>query len=179
MRAFLALDIPDDVAAALIRLQSGIPFGRPVPEENLHLTLAFFEDAPDHGLEALHEMLSALRMPSVEIRFTGLDSFTEAERGLIFADVVRSNALQALHDRIASLCRQAGLDLPRRRFRPHVTLMRANRRPDGAGRDRLAASLGARADLPGFTARAVTLYRSSLGPRGAIHEPLAAYPLSG
>ena len=65
MRAFLALDIPDDVAAALIRLQSGIPFGRPVPEENLHLTLAFFEDAPDHGLEALHEMLSALRMPPV------------------------------------------------------------------------------------------------------------------
>ena len=179
MRAFLALDIPDDTAAALVRLQSGIPFGRPVPEDNLHLTLAFFEDAPEDGLEALHEMLSALRMPPVEIRFTGLDSFTESQHGLIFADVARNQALQALHDRIASLCRQAGLDLPRRRFRPHVTLMRANRRPDGAGRDRLAASLGARADLPGFSARAVTLYRSSLGPRGAIHEPLAAYPLSG
>ena len=118
MRAFLALDIPDDTAAALVRLQSGIPFGRPVPEDNLHLTLAFFEDAPEDGLEALHEMLSALRMPPVEIRFTGLDSFTESQHGLIFADVARNQALQALHDRIASLCRQAGLDLPRRRFRP-------------------------------------------------------------
>jgi RNA 2',3'-cyclic 3'-phosphodiesterase len=179
MRAFLALDIPDDTAAALIRLQAGIPFGRPVPEDNLHLTLAFLEDAPEAALEDLHDLLTGLRMPPVEIGFTGIDSFTEGQRGLIFADVMRTEPLQALHDRISSLCRQAGLDLPRRRFRPHVTLMRASRRPDGPARDRLAASLGARPDLPGFTARAVTLYRSTLGPRGAIHDPLAAYPLSG
>jgi 2'-5' RNA ligase len=177
MRAFLAIAIPDDISATLIRVQSTLPFGRPVPEDNLHLTLAFFEDAPEPGLEDLHEMLMALRAQPVTIRFTSIDSFTEAERGLIFAAVDRTEPLQALHDRIASLCRQAGLDLPRRRFRPHVTLMRAGRRPDGATRDRLAASLGPRPDLPGFTARALTLYRSTLGPRGAIHDPLASYPL--
>lgn len=179
MRAFLALDIPDDIAAALIRLQSGIPFGRPVPEENLHLTLAFFEDAPEAALADLDDLMGGLRAAPVAIHFTGIDSFTESQQGLIFAAVERSDALQALHDRIAGLCRQAGLDLPRRRFRPHVTLCRASRRPEGIARDRLAASLGARPDLPGFTARAVTLYRSTLGPRGAIHEALAAYPLLG
>ncbi len=179
MRAFLALDIPDDIATALIRVQSAIPFGRPVPEDNLHLTLAFLEDAPEPALEDLHDLLTGLRAGPVEIRFTGIDSFTDAERGLIFAAVDRTEPLQSLHDHIASMCRQAGLDLPRRRFRPHVTLMRAGRRPDGPARDRLAASLGARPDLPGFTARAVTLYRSNLGPRGAIHDPLAVYPLSG
>jgi 2'-5' RNA ligase len=179
MRAFLALPMPDDIAAALVRLQSGIPFGRPVPGDNLHLTLAFLEDAPEDALEDLHDLLTGLRAPPVEIRFTGLDSFTEADRGLIFAAVERTEALQALHDRIASLCRQAGLDLPRRRFRPHVTLMRANRRPDGPARDRLAAALGPRPDLPGFTATAITLYHSTLTPRGAIHDPLASYPLRG
>jgi RNA 2',3'-cyclic 3'-phosphodiesterase len=179
MRAFLALDIPDDTATALVRVQSGLPFGRPVPTENLHLTLAFFEDAPEAALEDLHDLMTALRAAPVAIRFTGIDSFTEGTHGLIFAAVERSDALQALHDRIASLCRSAGLDLPRRRFRPHVTLTRASRRPEGAARDRLAASLGARSDLPGFTARAVTLYRSTLGPRGALHAALAAYPLSG
>lgn len=177
MRAFLALAIPDDVAAGLVRVQSTLALGRPVPEENLHLTLAFFEDAPETALEDLHEMLTALRMGPVEIRFTGIDSFTEAERGLIFAAVDRTDALQALHDRIASLSRQAGLDLPRRRFRPHVTLMRANRRPDGTARDRLAACLGPRPDLPGFTARALTLFQSRITPRGALHEALANYPL--
>ena len=179
MRTFLALDIPDDIAAALIRVQSGLPFGRPVPEENLHLTLAFFEDAPEAALADLDDLMAAFRAAPVALHFTGIDSFTEGQQGLIFAAVERTEPLQALHDRIASLCRQAGLDLPRRRFRPHVTLCRASRRPDGAGRDRLAASLGTRPDLPGFTARAVTLYRSTLGPRGAIHDALAAYPLSG
>ncbi|NKX42993.1 RNA 2',3'-cyclic phosphodiesterase [Roseicyclus persicicus] len=179
MRAFLALPIPDETVDALLRLQSAIPFGKPVPEENLHLTLAFLDDAPEDALEDLHDLLTGLRWPPVEIRFTGLDSFTEMERGLIFAAVDRSDALQGLHDRLASLCRSAGLDLPRRRFRPHVTLMRANRRPEGRTRDRLAAALGPVADLPGFTARAVTLYRSTLTPRGALHEALASYPLTG
>ncbi|MDG3042650.1 RNA 2',3'-cyclic phosphodiesterase [Roseicyclus marinus] len=179
MRAFIAIPIPEDVAGALIRLQSALPYGRPVPEENLHLTLAFLEEAPEAALEDLHEMMSALRAGAVDIRFTGLDSFTEGERGLVFVAVERSEALQALQDRIAGLCRAAGLDLPRRRFRPHFTLTRANRRPDGPARDRLAASLGPVPGLPGFTARAVTLYQSSLTPRGAIHEALAAYPLRG
>jgi len=179
MRAFLALDIPEDTAAALTRLQSALPFGRPVPEDNLHLTLAFLEAAPVAALEDLHELLSALRAAPVEVRFTELDSFTETERGLVFAAVERTDALQALHDRIAGLCRSAGLALPRRRFRPHVTLMRANRRPSGPARDRLAANLGPRPDLPGFTAQAMTLYQSTLSSKGAVHDPLAVYPLRG
>ena len=179
MRAFLAIPIPEDVAGALIRLQSTVPFGRPVPEDNLHLTMAFLDDAPEQALEDLHELMSALRAPAVEIRFTALDSFTEGERGLIFAAVDRTEALQALHDRIAGLCRAVGLDLPRRRFRPPVTLTRANRRPEGAARDRLAATLGPVPGLPGFTARAFTLYQSTLTPRGAIHDPIAVYPLTG
>ena len=179
MRAFLALPIPEATAAALVRLQPLIPVGRPVPEENLHLTLAFLGDAPEAALEDLHGMLQALRAAPVEICFTALDSFTEMDRGLVFAAVERTAALQALHDRVAGLCRVAGLELPRQRFRPHVTLMRANRRPDGPARDRLAALLGPRPDVPGFTARALTLYQSTLTPRGALHEPLASYPLMG
>lgn len=179
MRAFLAIDMPHDIADALARVQAGLPFGRPVAEDNLHLTLAFFADAPEAALADLDDLMGGLRAAAIDIRFTGIDSFTEGQHGLIFAAVARSAALQALHDRIASLCRQAGLDLPRRRFRPHVTLTRTNRRPDGAARDRLAASLGARSDMPEFVARAITLYRSTLGPRGAIHDPLASYPLLG
>ena len=179
MRAFLAIPMPDETAEALVRLQPGIPFGKPVPEENLHLTLAFLGEAPEAALEDLHGMLEALRAPAVEIRFTALDSFTEMERGLVFAGVERTEALHALHDRVAALCRSAGLDLPRRRFRPHVTLMRANRKPAGPARDRLAAMLGPLPDVPGFTARALTLYGSTLTPRGAVHDALASYPLTG
>lgn len=179
MRAFLALPIPEDVADALSQLQSSIPFGRAVPEDNLHLTLAFLRDAEDKALELLHDLLSAMHLPPVDIRFTGLDSFTEMERGLVFAAVERTDPLYFLHDRVAATCRAAGLDLPRRRFRPHVTLMRANRKPVGPTRDRLAAMLGPLPGLSGFTARELVLYRSTLHPGGAVHEPLASYPLTG
>jgi 2'-5' RNA ligase len=179
MRAFLAVPIPEEPVAQLARLQATIPFGRPVPEENLHLTLAFLGDAPAPALADLHDLLGAMRSQAVEVRFTALDTFTTAERGLVHVAVARTAALQALHDRLATLCRAAGLDLPRRRFRPHVTLMRANRPPRGTARDRLAAMLGPVPDLASFTAREVTLFRSSLTPGGAIHEPLASYPLGG
>jgi 2'-5' RNA ligase len=177
MRAFIAVPIPEEPVAQLARLQAAIPFGRPVPEENLHLTLAFLGDAPEPALADLNDLLQAMRAPAVEIRFSALDTFTAAERGLVFVAVVRTAPLQALHDRLATLCRTAGLDLPRRRFRPHVTLKRANRPPRGVARDRLAATLGPVPDLPSFTAREVTLFRSSLTPGGAVHEPLASYPL--
>jgi 2'-5' RNA ligase len=57
--------------------------------------------------------------------------------------------------------------------------MRANRKPGGPARDRLAAMLGPVPEVPGFTARAVTLYHSTLSPRGAVHDALASYPLRG
>ncbi len=176
MRAFLALDIPEDVAGALIRLQSTITFGRPVPEDNLHLTLAFLDDAPEQALEDLHDLMTAFRAPPVDIRFTALDSFTEGERGLIFAAVDRTDALQALHDRLAALCRSAGLDLPRRRFRPHVTLTRANRRPDGTARDRLAASLGSGARPAGFHRAGRHALR--IHPDTARRDPRGRWPVT-
>jgi 2'-5' RNA ligase len=178
MRSFIALPIPEPSLDALLRLQSTIPVGRPVPEDNLHLTLTFLGDVEDAMLDDLHLDLMALRSAPVDIRFTGLDSFTEMERGLVFAAVEKTEPLDSLHAATARAARRLGIDLPRRRFRPHVTLTRANRRPEGVARDRLAAALTApRAALPGFTADRFCLYSSDLGPRGARHEVLADYPL--
>lgn len=178
MRAFLALPVPDATAGALVALQAALPFGRPVPEENLHLTLAFLGDVPGAVLEALDEELSLARLPAPGIGFTRLGTFAEIERGLIFAEVETTPVLSALQARVASAARAAGAHLPRRRFRPHVTLMRAGRQPRGPARDRVAAALGMPCDVPGFVAERVVLYASHLGPDGAVHKALADYPLA-
>jgi len=178
MRSFIALPIPEPSLDALTRVQSTIPVGKPVPEDNLHLTLAFLGDVDEATLADLHLDLMAIRSAPLDIRFTGLDSFTEMERGLVFAAVEKTAALDTLQAATARAVRRLGIDLPRRRFRPHVTLTRANRRPDGLARDRLAAALAAPRDaLPGFTADRLCLYSSDLGPRGARHDILAEYPL--
>ena len=99
------------------------------------------------------------------------------EQGLTFVGVTPNEALAALQTKVAQLARQAGATLPRRRFRPHVTLTRANKQPKGPARDRLAVAMGTVPEVPGFTARALNLYHSHLTPTGARHEVLSSYPL--
>ncbi|MBY4894611.1 RNA 2',3'-cyclic phosphodiesterase [Rhodobacteraceae bacterium N5(2021)] len=178
MRAFIALPLADTAVDALLRVQSLLPVGKPVPEENLHITLAYLGEVPEEVLEVLHDLLEAAPLRAADVAFGALGTFAEMERGLTFAEVIPSDALTALQSKVAQLARQAGAELPRRRFHPHVTLLRANKQPKGPARDRLAAAMGIPLDVPGFTARELRLYQSTLTPTGARHEVLASYPLS-
>ncbi len=177
MRSFVALPMDDGAVAALTTAQAHLPFGKPVPEDNLHLTLAYLGEVSEAVLETLHDLLDGARLPAPDISFGALGTFAEMERGLVFAEVRPTNALTTLQSRVAQMARQAGAELPRRRFRPHVTLMRANRQPHGPARDRLATALGIPCAIPGFTARRMGLYHSTLTPHGAVHEIMADYPL--
>jgi len=178
MRAFLALPIPEATLAALVAAQGLIPVGRSVPEDNLHLTIAFLGEVSDAVLAELDDLLAATPLPIAQVDFDGLGTFGDMERGLVFAQVLPDARLSALKAKVAQVVRMAGADLPRRRFRPHVTLSRANRQPTGPARDRLAAALGKPLDIPGFLATARVLFRSTLSSGGARHDPMANYPLS-
>jgi len=178
MRAFLALPLPETTLAALVAAQDLVPVGRPVPEDNLHLTIAFLGEVSDAVLAELDDLLSATPLPTAQVEFDGLGTFGDMERGLVCAQVLPDAGLSALHAKVAQVARMAGADLPRRRFRPHVTLSRANRQPTGPARDRLAAALGKRVEIPGFAATELVLFRSTLSSAGARHDPLAHYPLS-
>lgn len=177
MRAFLALPLPKATADALLAVQATLPVGRPVPEENLHLTLAYLGDTSDDVLAALHDLLDSTGLPAPEVAFEGLGTFAEMERGLVFVGVTSNPVLDALHSKVAHLARAAGATLPRRRFRPHVTVMRANRQPQGPARDRLASALGLPVAIPGFHARRLGLFQSELSSAGARHDLMADYPL--
>ena len=168
MRAFLALPVPEDTAAALVRLQSDLRSGRPVPEENLHLTLAFLGDVGDQALHELHLGLVSALFRTAPVRFTGLAGFPARDGQLIVAEVAPDPALVTLQGQITRIARAAGLELPRRRFRPHVTLMRGARR----------GLVGGRPELPAYLADRLVLYRSTLRPDGARHDEIESYPLA-
>ncbi|WP_372887905.1 RNA 2',3'-cyclic phosphodiesterase, partial [Shimia sp.] len=124
MRAFLAIDLPEDLRAQVAALQAGLRAGRPVPEENLHLTLAFLDDQPQAMLVALHEALNALDCPGFDLELAGLDLFGGKRPRLLYLRVKPAPALLALHRSLKEAARRVGMDLPRTRFRPHVTLAR-------------------------------------------------------
>lgn len=180
MRAFLAIPIPDVVADRLEDIQSDLPFGRLVPVENLHLTLAFLGEQSTAALEELHWMLDGLSSPCFLVDFGPLDTFGGGPPHSLHAGIKPSAGLQTLHAKLRGTLHAAGIETERRRLRPHVTLARFRPGMDGADQARLARFLAAHAaaPVPSFEARALTLFRSTLRPDGAVHEALAEYPLT-
>jgi 2'-5' RNA ligase len=179
MRLFVALDPSEGLRDALMDLQDGLGLGREVVPENLHLTLAFLGDQPDSALELLHDMLGAVRAERVRLTLRGVEMFGGQRPSAAVALVEKVPELGALQDKVGQAVRMAGMELPRRRFKPHFTLMRLPRHLPDYAETRIAAWLGRYGDLvqPGGEALQFTLYQSTLREDGPIYDPLAHYPL--
>ena len=128
MRAFVGLPLPDKIISALERVQAELSIGRAVAPENLHLTLAFLDEQPEMVLAALHDELALIAGPQPRIRIAGLDALGGAKARLVFAAVAPDPALVSLRKRVRIAARAVGVNLPRERFRPHVTLARFRQR---------------------------------------------------
>ena len=173
MRAFVALTLPREAAAGLARLASLAGAGRPVPEDNLHLTLAFLDAQPPDVLAALDAELSVIPRAPLVLRPGPVDVFGAGRGAAVAVTVAADPALVALAARVGRACRAAGIVLSQGRFRPHVTILRM-----GAGTDpgRLSRLLAAPPPPP-FAAVSLALFRSDLHRDGARHGLLSDYPL--
>lgn len=180
MRAFVALDLPEQMLRPLTRLQAGLSVGRVVAEDNLHLTLAFLGDVSDSLAEEVAEGLDAARLPGVRLALSGLDVYG-GEPPKVLAVRASGGGLEPLHAKCMRIARDAGVDLARRRFRPHVTIARLSRDLTPKDQVRLGdfLALNGTFALPEAQAHSITLYRSHLSSEGADYEPLASFPLTG
>jgi 2'-5' RNA ligase len=130
-RVFYAL-VPDralqGALGALGRDLAERTAGRVLPDENIHLTLAFLGDVAVTGLDALKALLAALPARAFALELDTLGGFRHAD----VAWIAPSNAPQALAELCAVLgaeLRNRGFVLDARPFRPHLTLVRRCRRP--------------------------------------------------
>jgi 2'-5' RNA ligase len=177
MRSFLALPLPDELADDLERFAARLKIGRPQSFENLHITLAFLDDQPHEVLQDLHEVLEATPLLAVTAEFSGLDPLggkVPSVLGLMVSGV------DELQKQILSCLRQAGITLPHRRFRAHVTVARLPRKPmpeDMRALGHVLETHGA-VRFPDAQLNTLSLYRSELRPEGARYEVLADYPLT-
>lgn len=181
IRAFVGIPLPEAVADELEAAQAGMPAGREVPHENMHITLAFLGEHPEPVIEEAHHALDAVRCPGFALRIEGLGMFGGARPRVLFAEVPPEPGLTRLHRKVLRAVHQAGMELARQRFHPHVTLARF-------GSDGLRGEEAA--EMQGFLARRIALragpfeveqfvlYRSHLGRAGPIYEPLAEYSLT-
>lgn len=180
MRIFVALDLPEDLRASLAALADRVPVGRRVPAENLHLTLAFLGEVDGVGVQSAHEALAALTPKPAFIRVDGFDLLVGRAGGVL---CLRAPGSEVLHGQVMRALRAAGLALERRRYRPHVSLVRlpgrSGGRSGGPVREQLDGFLAQHAALrlPETRATSFGLYRSELHPDGARYACLSDYPL--
>src|ERR1044072_90530 len=124
-RLFVALPVPEEIADDLVTLQSGVPDARWVPAENFHVTLCFAGEVQGGVLRDLEEELSDITGPPFSVAIAGVEQFSSGKQPRpLFATVEKSDRLDWLHQKVSTVARSCGIEVERRKFRPHVTLAR-------------------------------------------------------
>lgn len=177
IRAFAALALPEAVRFDLMLVQSGLPLPRPIPPENLHVTLVFLGELPEPMLADVDAAFTRVRAAPFELALAGLGMFGGAKARSVHAEIAPSPALHQLQAKVETAARGAGVGLAGRRYAPHVTLARLSAR--FAERPRLEAAVATRFAYRSdpFAVEDFRLYRSWLSPNGSSYAELARYPL--
>jgi RNA 2',3'-cyclic 3'-phosphodiesterase len=174
VRLFCALRLPDETLDALVGWEQdafgGVPGLRQVPRENLHVTLAFLGHRPAADLEAIVGALQAAAAGVEPPRLT-VDGYRETRSvGMLTCDDEGGHAAalaDELHERLEGL---GVYERERRRWLPHVTVVRFRQRP------RLRPELPR---LEPFTTSDAAAYLSRLRPGGARYEVLESVEVGG
>ena len=163
MRLFIAILLSDEMKTALIEAQN-VMYDRGLrgnysPEENLHLTLAFIGDYPE--AEPVLEAMSAVSFTPFTITLNGIGRFGD----LWWAGLQDSVPLTAVARRVRRALAENDIPFDRKRFSPHITLVRKSSRD--------AAGIGI---SPACTqVKAISLMRSDRGKRGMIYTELGRF----
>jgi RNA 2',3'-cyclic 3'-phosphodiesterase len=170
-RLFVAADLPLPARAALAAFRDAAAdpeIWRPVPDEALHLTLAFLGHRPVGDVSTVAAVLDAAAGPAPRLALGPALLLPPRRARVLCADVEDPDvALAALQARVSAGLAAAGVYKPEARpFRAHATVARL--RPGARAPRRIEA-----APQPvAFAAAALTLYRSRLARSGARYEAL-------
>lgn len=163
MRSFVAIPVPETVAAALAPVQAALPFGRLVEAENLHLTLAFLGEQPEPLASRLAQRVATMRVAPGRWQ---LDSWGYFSRpGIVWIGSDHPDAsLHALQAALWSELEALGIAGRPKTFVPHVTLLRDAAQPPG---DELPAP------ALSWRYRRLALVRSTVSRDGSCYRVLA------
>ncbi|HEX8752070.1 MAG TPA: RNA 2',3'-cyclic phosphodiesterase [Solirubrobacterales bacterium] len=185
-RLFVALDLPDEVRESIEAwgsTQLADPALRPVPRDNLHITLAFLGWRPLKEVDRLSELVGESVGPAPLVELRDPEPRPPRGRPRLFALPAVSPGTELLQAGLQARLVDGGFYEPEKRpYWPHVTVARV--RPEARGSKRPARVEEVPGKLsPGlskaFLGVRLTLYRSELLPSGARYVPLAQMKLPG
>ena len=169
MRLFIAIQLNDEMKDVLHDMQSYMRSrevrGNYTKRENLHMTLAFIGDFddPDIVLDAIERA----NLRPFDIALSGTGSF----RSLWWAGMEGGMALRSFARRLRRELDNAGIPYDRKKFSPHITLIR---KPECCGPDTEQEILAALNDTKEIrmTVDHASLMRSDRGEHGMIYTEI-------
>ncbi len=122
MRLFIAINFDENIKDALAEMQDdlmqcGIE-GSYTVAENLHMTLAFIGEYDDP--EGVLEIMKNVPLRSFSIKLKGYRPFKD----MYFADIEENDDLRAYVKRLRAALLDNDIPFDRKKFVPHVTLVR-------------------------------------------------------
>jgi 2'-5' RNA ligase len=193
MRAFFAVDLPDDLADPLADAQAafeGADGLRFVDPEQAHVTLKFLgeiaetDDDDDTDAPVLGDVIAAgerafetAAIEPFECSLSGLGVFPSLNYiSVVWAGVeAGTRELIALHEALEAETTALGVDPEERAFIPHVTLARMN---DARGKELVQRVVHERqSDIGRFEVEEVRLLSSTLTREGPVYDSVATFDL--
>ena len=182
IRAFLALEIPEDVKAKLALAREGIrdelPKARWTRPEGWHLTLKFLGEAERKVLADLSAELTprirGIGLVPVKLEKTGF--FPSAERPRVAWVGGTAEGAEKSVAAVETAAEISGFPRDRRPWSVHVTQARLKAQWSKAAVDRFL-DWGEGLDLSAFVCREVVLFSSDLQPGGAVYTALERFSL--
>jgi 2'-5' RNA ligase len=180
MRAFIAIELPESLRAALGQAQqafrSACPEARWTRPDSIHLTLKFLGEISDAQVKQAMEGLARVSFEPFSVEIKGFGFFPQKRRPHVFwAGVAAPPALGELAARVEGEMEKAGFLREQRVFTPHLTLARFEVPRPQPG---LEAALARQepTSLGSFTASEFFLFESKLSPQGAVHRKVLRFP---
>ncbi len=176
IRLFIAIDLPDEIIDLISGMGRGIPGGRVVKPEQLHLTLRFIGEVNYELCYDIQEQLQQVQFEPLTLSLHGVGHFPPRGKArVIWVGVQPLTELTRLKNRIDTQLSRCGLQPERRKFSPHITLVRLKNPPMKRVLDFLSGN--SMMTSPEFTVENFHLYSSHLTKNGAIHTVESSYPL--
>jgi 2'-5' RNA ligase len=183
MRLFVALEVPPILKAELIRTLDSFKKLSPgginwVPPVNLHLTLNFIGEAPDHLLKEIQQAISqeAAKLSAAKLQAEGFELFPAKYPRLLWLKLSgEDRGLHSFNRILLKALRHMDLDADAKALKLHITLgrIKAPQKPDF---ERAVLAHPVTHDLLSWDT--ITLCRSTLRPQGPIYTELQQYNLS-
>lgn len=183
IRTFIAVELSEAAKAEAGRViarveEMGIHGVRAVRPHGIHLTIRFLGDV---DLDTVPPITSAIRGVAsrshpFELTIGDIGAFPNMRSARVLwvgaeGDIA---SLSELRESVESELAEIGFGRDRRRFNPHITLVRLRDRVASGDRRRVVEA----ASTVGYTrvrfpVDSITLFRTTLHPEGSIHTPLS------